>query len=169
MPVVRLLAIVTVILLSSCVRANETEWKYVNPTSTGALGTLRISEETNVITYSEHVGHNWTDCDPKKEKYAVCFVSPQLFMKLPYSAFGSTGWTEDGITYSAKHHNDVQLLGQTIGDIYVISLEDPERWGYIYSPDRGVVGIFFVQDGSFEVAIIVGPCGYGAPDSCYEG
>lgn len=168
MSLIRLLVIVIVILCCNRSFAEEAEWNYVDPTSTGPMGSLRISEDKNVITYSEHVAYHWTECDPKKEKYAVCFESPQLFMKLPYSVLGNEEWTEDGILYSTRHHKDVRLLGQALGDIYVISIEDPEKWGYIYSPDRGVVAFIFSQSGLFEIAIVVGQCGYGAPASCYE-
>ena len=165
----RFLVIVIVVHCCSCSYAKEAEWKYLDPTSVGPMATLRISAEGNVVAYNEHVGRNWTDCDPQKEKYAVCFESPELFMKLPYSALSIGEWTEDGVTYSASQHNDVHLFGQALGDIYVVSMESQDKRGFIFSPNRGVVGIFFSQARSFEVAIIVGQCGYGAPASCYEG
>jgi hypothetical protein len=111
--------------------------------------------------------YKWMDCDEKNVKYIICFESPRLVMKLPRDGMQVQQWTDDGTTYFARIHEDVQIFGQSIGDIYIISIDGQGEQGYIYSPDRGIVAVFLSQAGSYQIAIIESPCGYGAPATCY--
>ncbi len=164
----RQVILLLVVLCFGCSYADEAEWKYLDPTSTEELGTLRISEAERVIVFDEHVGHRWTDCDPKDEENVVCFESPQLYMKLPRAALGESEWTQDGVVFSVRLHKEFRLLGQDIGDVYVVSTEGVEKRGFVYSPDRGVIAIFFGHDEWFGVPMVMGKCGYAAPPACYD-
>ncbi len=165
---IRFFAVFILTLCFGCSFADESEWKYVSPASAEHMGTIRISTDRHTITYNEHVGRYWEDCDPGKTDYTVCFESPQLFMKLLHSALESDGWEEDGVSYSLHFHRDVQLFGQAMGDIYVVVLQGPEKRSFIYSTDRGIIAIGFGQTDLDGVAMIIGNCGYGAPSKCYE-
>jgi hypothetical protein len=164
----RLFAVVVLILVSGCVSAELAEWRYTNPASHGSLGTLRVSSENHEVSFSEHISYEWVDCDKDKIEYSICFESPRLVMKLPHEGLQKKQWVVDGTKYLARIHEDVMLFGQSIGDIYVISVDGKGAQGYVYSINRGILAIFNTQAGHYEIVFVDGRCGYGAPATCYE-
>jgi hypothetical protein len=128
---------------------------------------MRISAGNGEISFNEHTSYDWVDCDVAGDKYVVCFESPVLNMKLPIDALDIGQWAVGGLAFSVRFHESVHLFGETIGDLYVVSIEGQEKHGYVYSKDRGVIAVFMSNSGKFGIVFIEGRCGYGAPTGCY--
>jgi len=171
MSLARLSALVVLVLFAYQVSSKDgVDWRYVDPASLGVekLHSLHISMTDGTVEYAGHIAHEWENCDNRGDKYVVCFESHRLTMRLPKEALGSASYTDAEAGISSQRHNELELMGDSVGDVYSVTIDGKRKQGFVYSQDRGVIAILLYGAGVQSTVIITGRCGYGAPSSCYR-
>lgn len=168
MSMTRLLVCCTMLMLGgACDSVEARDWVYVDPSSPSPES-LRISEDPKVLTFNAHTVSAWVDCSDTHREFEVCLESRQLTLMIPRRKdLDGAEWEIRGEIFKAQKKRDFRMLGNSLGDLYVIKHVNRDE-GFIYSPALGVVAVFTAEKDHFGFAMMKGFCGYGAVRSCYN-
>lgn len=157
-----ILLVFTLFFLGFTSDVHAQQWFYVDPIRPSDSFTIQTNP--NAFGYIDLL-HDATICD-ENSKYFCVVTKGFSFHVLKNLTKAVKGWSVDGIEYKSQLNERIQIFGLA-DEIYLIDRKEGDNTiRYLYSKNRGLIGIGGFTEKSSSLFLLSSYCGFGASESC---
>lgn len=146
------------------------DWVYWDPYKSPSE-IMRITDSPRAYSHYDLV-ESWESCEKGSAaadyRFRFCILARSFWFGVPKTMNVGDEWTINGSKFRVELSQPLRLLGQSLGRSYVIQ-DITLHIRYLYSNERGLIGMYQITGGRTGIVMIQGRCGIGADLACYEG